>query len=102
MPSASLFDPLPGAAPPMVEIAIDGRPVRVPAHFTVAAALLAAGILDCRTTPVDGRPRGPFCLMGECFECLVEIDGRPNQQGCRVRVGPGMRIRRMAGKAELP
>ena len=30
--------------------------------------------------------------MGVCFECLVTIDGRANQQGCMIAVTPGMRV----------
>jgi predicted molibdopterin-dependent oxidoreductase YjgC len=41
---------------------------------------------------VTGAPRGPFCLMGVCFECLVEIDGRSNCCACMTQVAPGMRI----------
>jgi D-hydroxyproline dehydrogenase subunit gamma len=45
-----------------------------------------------RTTPVSGAQRGPFCMMGVCFDCLVEIDEQPNCQACTTRVAPGMRI----------
>jgi hypothetical protein len=51
-----------------------------------------------RTTPVTGAPRAPYCMMGVCFECLLEIDGEPNQQGCLVTVRAGMRIERQLGK----
>ncbi|MEZ5620583.1 MAG: (2Fe-2S)-binding protein [Burkholderiaceae bacterium] len=37
-------------------------------------------------------PRAPMCLMGVCFDCLVEIDGRPNVQACMVEVREGMRV----------
>jgi len=45
--------------------------------------------------------RGPFCLMGSCFDCLVEIDGIPNRQACMVEVTEGMTVRRQAGAALL-
>ena len=64
---------------------------------SVAATLLAAGFAACRTTPVTGSARGPFCMMGVCFDCLVVIDGRPNQQGCMIPVRDGMRIERQQG-----
>ncbi len=63
---------------PAVTIHIDGRAFVARAGDSVAAALLAAGRAACRSTAVSGSPRGPFCLMGACFDCLVEIDGRPN------------------------
>ena len=68
---------------------------------TIAAALLAAGILSWRTTPVSGAARGPWCLMGICFDCLVEIDGAANRQACMVPVRPGMKIRRQTGARQL-
>jgi D-hydroxyproline dehydrogenase subunit gamma len=80
-----------------VPVTIDGRPFAARAGDTVAATLLAAGVKACRTTPVSGAARGPFCLMGVCFDCLVMIDGRPNQQGCLVPVRDGMRIEQQAG-----
>jgi len=49
---------------------------------TVGAALVAAGIRSWRTTQVEGRPRGLFCGIGICFDCLVVIDGAPNQRAC--------------------
>jgi sarcosine oxidase subunit alpha len=80
----------PGSAP--VEITVEGQAVTAREGDTVAAALLASGHVACRTTPVTGSARGPYCLMGVCFECLVTIDGVPNQQGCLVRVRPGMHV----------
>ena len=38
-------------------------------------------------------------MMGVCFECLMEIDGTPNQQACLVPVAENMRINRQLGKA---
>jgi D-hydroxyproline dehydrogenase subunit gamma len=84
-----------------VSITIDGRPSSARGGDSVAAALLAAGVLACRTTAVSGAPRGPFCLMGACFDCLVTIDGHPNRQACLVAVRAGMRIERQAGAAAL-
>ena len=53
--------------------------------MTVAAALTAAGITTFRQTR-DGAARGLFCGMGVCQDCLVEIDGRPNQRACMTRI----------------
>jgi hypothetical protein len=63
----------------------------------VAAALIAAGRRAFRTTPVSGVPRGPYCLMGVCFDCLVTVDDRPDQRGCLIAVAPGMRIETQRG-----
>ena len=79
----------------------DGEPVEAREGDTVATALLAAGAGATRTTTVSGVARGAYCMMGVCFECLVEIDGVPNRQGCLVAVTDGMRVRRQHGPATV-
>jgi len=97
-----MFQRLPDAASaPVVPITIDGEPVQARAGDTVAAALLAAGRATCRSTPVSGAPRGPYCMMGVCFECLVSVDGVGNRQGCQVIVQPGMAVQTQRGKREV-
>jgi hypothetical protein len=78
-------------------VAIDGRPFVARRGDSVAATLLAAGSDACRTTVVSGVARGPWCMMGACFDCLVVIDGQPNRQGCMVSVEHGMRIETQQG-----
>ena len=92
-----MFARLPDLPGTFVTIRVDGEPCRAVAGESVAAALLAAGRLACRSTPVSGAPRGPFCLRGACQECLVEIDGRANQEACRVPVVAGMDVRTQRG-----
>ena len=76
-------------------IEVDGTPVRVPAGITVAAAVSAhARKTTIRLAPSDGEARAPFCFMGACHECLMEIDGIPNQQACLMEVAEGMQIKR--------
>ena len=89
------------AAPATVHVTIDGRPYAARAGDSVAATLLAAGATYCRTTPVSGAARAPYCMMGVCFDCLVVVDGVGNRQGCMVRVRDGMRIETQRGKREL-
>ena len=101
MTSTSLFKALPGADAP-VDIWFNDQPLRVPGGRSVAAALLASGIARFRATPVSGAPRAPYCMMGACFECLVEIDGVPSRQSCMVTVRDGMRIRSQQGARDLP
>jgi len=92
-----MFVRLPDVRAKDVPITIDGVAFMARAGDTVAAALLVSGRLACRTTPVTGAARGPFCMMGVCFDCLVTIDDRPNQQGCLIAVAPGMRIATQRG-----
>jgi len=89
------------AAPPAVTITFQGRPVPARPGETVAAALLAAGESVFRETPVTGAPRGPHCMMGICFDCLVEVDGEPNQQACMTVVRDGMRVARQIGAGDI-
>ena len=86
----------PGAAPGL-RLDFEGSSIVAEAGDTVAAALLAAGVGAFRETPVGHRPRAPYCMMGICFDCLVEIDGVPNRQACMVTVADGMRVRRQHG-----
>ena len=78
-----------------VRLMVDGAPVEVPAGASVAAALLLAGAIPTRATAVSAAPRAPYCMMGVCFECLVEIDGVPDRQACMVSAAEGMAVRRM-------
>jgi predicted molibdopterin-dependent oxidoreductase YjgC len=96
-----MFRRLPDTDGAAVAITIDGEPFTARAGDSVAAALLAAGRTHCRTTPVSGAKRAPYCLMGVCFDCLVTIDGVGNRQGCLVPVREGMRVETQQGKREL-
>jgi len=93
-----MFRKRPDASLSTVPVTVEGIDIRVPEGVSAAAAMLLAGLAGTRETPVSGAPRAPYCLMGVCFECLAEIDGRPNRQSCMVTVAPGMAIRRQHGK----
>jgi predicted molibdopterin-dependent oxidoreductase YjgC len=84
-----------------VTVTVDGTEIEARDGDSVAAAMLAAGILQFRTTPVSGAPRGPLCMMGVCFECLVTIDGIGSRQACLTLVRPGMTIETQHGRREL-
>lgn len=75
------------------EITFDGRPIGVVAGQTVGAALTAAGIRSWRRTRLDGRPRGLFCGIGVCFDCLITVNDRPGLRACQVEARPGDRVR---------
>lgn len=93
-----MFKPVAGLAEASICFTFDGRHLTARAGNTVAAALLANGIVACRESPVSRAWRGPYCLMGVCFECLVVIDGVDNRQGCLVPVKEGMTIEMQRGK----
>jgi predicted molibdopterin-dependent oxidoreductase YjgC len=74
-----------------VRVWFDGEPLELPDGANLAAALLAARVRVFRHSPVSGAPRGPFCMMGACFDCLVEIDGVV-RQACMLEITQGLRI----------
>jgi hypothetical protein len=71
----------------------DGRQIPFAPGQTVGAALWAAGVPSWRTTRFGGRPRGLFCGIGVCFDCLVMIDGQPDERACLILARPGMAVR---------
>ncbi|KUL55527.1 proline dehydrogenase [Streptomyces sp. NRRL F-4489] len=83
---ADLVGAVPDAA---FEITFDGRTITALPGQTLAAALWAAGILAWRTTRAGGRPRGAFCGIGHCFDCLATVNGKPNRRACLVPARPG-------------
>ena len=84
-----------------VTIYVDDVPVTATEGMTVAAAVLGAGRQSTRETACRHESRGPYCHMGVCFECLMEIDGTPNQQSCLIPVREGMRVRRQMGAPDM-
>lgn len=76
---------------PLVKFHFDGRVVAGHAGETVLAALLRAGIKHLRDAPADGAPRGAFCCMGLCQECLVQVDG-VSVESCRQTVFEGLNV----------
>jgi hypothetical protein len=64
---------------------------------TVGAALVESGVRSWRTTRVQGRPRGLFCGIGICFDCLIVIDGQPNQRACLAPARAGADVRPQEG-----
>lgn len=75
-----------------VTVTIQGSVHRAPAGQSVAAAMFAVGLSRTRASAVSASPRAPYCMMGACYECLVVIDGAPNQQACLTPVREGMAI----------
>ncbi|MEO3715640.1 (2Fe-2S)-binding protein [Roseateles flavus] len=89
-----------------IKLVVNEQEVVVSAGQTLAVALLSSPCSLGKRTPfrrsaVSGQPRAPLCLMGTCFECLVELDGQPNVQACMVTVAPGMRVRLQAGARHI-
>jgi predicted molibdopterin-dependent oxidoreductase YjgC len=83
-----------------VKIRFEDQDITAEIGDSVAAALLAAGVIVFRETDKQ-EARGPYCMIGNCFECLVEIDGVPNQQACQVLVQEGMQVKTQRGLTRL-
>jgi hypothetical protein len=96
-----MFRKRPESERPTVPITVEDREISVPGGASAAAAVLLAGFPSIRETPVSGKPRAPYCMMGVCFDCLAEIDGVANRQSCMVTVAPNMVIRRQLGKRAI-
>jgi predicted molibdopterin-dependent oxidoreductase YjgC len=96
-----MFKRVEDLSPDLVNLLIEGKRVSARRGDTVAAAMLIAGFAHNRTTPISGANRAPFCMMGICFDCLVEIDGIPNQQACQTLVQAGMRVKLQKGARKL-
>ncbi|MFK7997869.1 MAG: (2Fe-2S)-binding protein [Granulosicoccus sp.] len=78
----------------------DSSTVSAQRGMSVAAALLFNGITGIRSTPVSGSARGPFCMMGACYDCLVSIDG-VTVQACQIPVEDGLVVSRVVTHEEL-
>ena len=76
-----------------VAIWVDGVEMEAYEGEPIAAALIAAGIRVFRTTRNRKEPRGVFCAVGRCTDCVMTVDGQPNVRTCVTSVRDGMEIR---------
>ncbi len=83
---------------PRVEVTYDGNRYQLPEGGNLAAGLLAAGVTRLRYSRVSGLSRSAYCMMGVCFDCLVELDGT-TKQACLEEVRAGMVV--MPSGAEM-
>jgi predicted molibdopterin-dependent oxidoreductase YjgC len=77
-----------------VTISFDGDEVVVREGDNLAVALLLEKYGSVRSSKISGEPRGPFCMMGACYDCLVEIDGE-TVQACMTTVKHGLIVHRI-------
>ena len=75
-----------------ITLLVNGRPVQAFGGQTIAAALLAAGHQTLRFTRRAGKPRGLFCAMGICYDCVVTVNGETGVRACMRRVEEGMQV----------
>jgi hypothetical protein len=88
-----------GVLPPasVVKFTFDGAEIQARAGEPIAAALLAAGIRILRTMPRFGDPRGSYCMVGRCADCLVVVDGVLGVRACVTAVAAGLDVRTQVG-----
>ena len=75
-----------------VRIEVNGRPVAAFAGESLAAALLRSRHVALRNTAKRSQPRGYYCGMGVCHECLVEVRGRGPTRSCQLAVFDGLAV----------
>ncbi len=75
----------------VISITVDGAPLPAYEGETIAGALLASGRRAWRHTR-HGQPRGLYCGIGLCFDCLVTVNGTPNVRACLTPVAEGMAV----------
>ncbi|MGC8837203.1 MAG: (2Fe-2S)-binding protein [Anaerolineae bacterium] len=80
-----------------ITIEVDGKPIQAYEGEPVAAALMAAGYKVFHRTAKRGEPRGVFCAIGRCTDCVMTVDGRPNVRTCITPAREGMKIRTQEG-----
>lgn len=85
-----------------VMLVVDGGELEAYLGETVAGALMASGIRTFRETFRRKLPRGLYCGMGVCYDCLVVVNGRPSTRACMTYVADGMRIELQRGWGEAP
>lgn len=82
----------------LVPVTVDGAALLLPEGMPLAAALLAHGHAAFHRSVKRREPRGPWCLMGTCMQCVATVDGRANERTCRTPVSAGMTVA-LAGSA---
>ena len=74
------------------EIEVEGERILAYEGETIATALLAAGKRICRKTTKKKEPRGIYCGVGVCFECIMIVDGKPNTRVCQTLAVPNCKV----------
>ncbi len=78
------------ATGPRIRITVNGREIEACEGEPVAAAILAAGMKVFRRTPRLRAPRGVYCAIGRCTDCVMRVDGTPSVRTCVTAARDGM------------
>jgi D-hydroxyproline dehydrogenase subunit gamma len=82
-------DPIQPTEPAELTITVDGIAVPGLVGQSVAGVILANDSVGFRRTSHEGRPRGVFCGIGVCYDCLVEVNGLRDVRACQRRATDG-------------
>ncbi|SCI87458.1 Uncharacterized anaerobic dehydrogenase [uncultured Flavonifractor sp.] len=82
---------------PLVTFTLDGKEMTGYEGEPIAAALRAAGVMVHRHTLKKNEPRGIFCAIGRCTDCVMIVDGEPNVRTCVTPLRAGMKVQTQYG-----
>ena len=82
---------------PLVTFTLDGKEMTGYEGEPIAAALRAAGVMVHRHTLKKNEPRGIFCAIGRCTDCVMIVDGEPNVRTCVTQLRAGMKVQNQYG-----
>jgi len=83
------------------QIEIDGQSIQAYAGETIATAILASGQRTLRRTKERDEPRSIYCGIGICYDCLITVDGVPNQRACMTLAKPGLVVTKQSGHPKM-
>ena len=86
----------------IVTFTFDGKEIQGYEGEPIAAALKAAGVMVHRYTKKEHRPRGIFCAIGRCTDCVMVVDGKPNIRTCVSPLAAGMKVQTQYGVSAVP
>jgi len=80
-----------------VDFDLDGQSMTGYEGEPIAIALRAAGVMTHRHTMKLNKPRGIFCAIGRCTDCVMIVDGKPNVRTCVTPLKAGMKVQTQYG-----
>ncbi len=86
----------------VVHFTYDGKDMKGFEGEPIAAALRAAGVMKHRYTKKEHKPRGIFCAIGRCTDCVMVVDGKPNVRTCMTPLAEGMAVQTQYGVSAVP
>lgn len=85
-----------------VQFQFDGQELEGYEGEPIATALKAAGVMVHRYTKKEHKPRGIFCAIGRCTDCVMIVDGVPNVRTCITPLKAGMEVKTQYGVSDKP